>query len=253
MPKPETLDEKIAKALIAEASAVAFLDGLIDDAEKAMVTTKEAAAVARARAVDPRVVDSSALAIAIENESLQKRYANAREQLIKKRNAIELAAAHATWTKEADQVETTRNEVAEEFASTYASILSTFLALAERVRATDQAVNNVNATALNGNRRVEGLDVAVAVIAGVKLPNPEHTQQFIWPAPAPVFMPGLITPAMYSRRYSADWAAAQQEEAEAILKQKREEAQQREAEAQAAFPNTPRWWAGETFGPEKLR
>jgi hypothetical protein len=51
------------------------------------------------------------------------------------------------------------------------------------------------------------------------------------------------------RRYSGDWAIAQEEERAAARKQERAEQQRREDAAAAANPNQVRWWAGETIPP----
>ena len=133
--------------------------------------------------VDPRVVDSNSLAIAIENESLQKRYANAREQLLKKRNQIEFTAAHASWTAQANAADAEAEAVAEEFTSTYASFVTAFLALAERVKNVNQTAHHLSTTRLNGSCSVKSLDVIAKILEGMKLPNPAQVDQFLWPLP----------------------------------------------------------------------
>ena len=177
--KNELLDDKIAVALTADDVSVETLEELIAECEKAISKAKEAASAAHARAVDPRVVDPSALTRAIEQDYYHERYKAAYQQLVAKREKTERIAAHAAWLREADQVEAARNEVEAEFSSIYTSFVNTFIALAARVQAVNQSASHLNMTRLDGRCMVHDLALAAAIIKNVKLPNPEHTDQYL--------------------------------------------------------------------------
>jgi hypothetical protein len=226
MTKRESLDEKIAQALTAEDASVETLDGLIDDAEKAAATTKEAAEVYRARAVDPRILDSSALALAIENENYHERYTNAYKQLIKKRDQAEAATALAAWNQRADAVEAARDEVEAEFADTYQTAVATLVDLFERVQAVNNAVTGLQSPVLDGKRHVKKLDFAAAIMKNVKLPNLERTDQFLWPLFVQPFQVNMSMYNVDSRYIAGNWAEVQREARELLIKK----AQLREAQ-----------------------
>ena len=102
MTNKPSLDTRIAKALADEVVTVAELDQLIEHADKAIATAKQAAAVAEQRALDPTVVDETAFHRATGNSYLARRYKEAHQQLTTKLRAIERKAAHAEWLASAN-------------------------------------------------------------------------------------------------------------------------------------------------------
>lgn len=100
---------------------------------------------------------------------------------------------------------------------------------------------------------VHDLALAAAIIKNVKLPNPQHTDQYLWPSPTPAIRIDQIMPTMTKepRRYSAEWGIAQEEERAAARNQERAEQKRREDADAAAHPNLICWWEGQKFPPGK--
>jgi soluble cytochrome b562 len=138
--RESTLDEKIAAALADDADvSVETLYGLIDEADKAAKSAKELAAASRERAVDPRILDSSALASAIENETHYEKLKNAYQLLVAKLQKTQRIAAHTVWLAQADKVTAEVEAVAKEFTDTYNTFVSAFIAIAARVQSVNAA------------------------------------------------------------------------------------------------------------------
>jgi hypothetical protein len=80
-----------------------------------------------------------------------------------------------------------------------------------------------------------------SIVGELKLPDFEHSVRMAWPPPRTLDS-ALFSPVSDSRRYSADWGLAAEEEARAS--QERQERAEQEAEARANWRG-PRWWEGE--------
>jgi hypothetical protein len=249
MTEIENLDTRIAKALTDDAATPDQLNELIELAAKAAASAEQAAAEARAKATNPRVVDGNAsIAVAYEQEALNKRYTDAHQQLAAKVRKTELAAARAACNEDADKTQTLRDEVEAAFNQGYAEIVEFWAHLVKSVEAMTREVARVNNSAMNDTRRVLPLDQVTKVMAAVKLPDPQNTQRFLWPVPVIPPRMDMLVPTMGkdSRRYSGDWAAAQADERAAARKKEHDERRAREEAALKAHPNQVRWWAGET-------
>lgn len=125
--------------------------------------------------------------------------------------------------------------------------------LLTRMTACDRECHRVNVSAPAGEpRRLAGAELSArglekfsttdpSIARELKLPDFERSVRMAWPPPQ-TFNSALISPVSDSRRYSADWGLAAEEEARAS--RERQERAEQEAEARTDWRG-PRWWKGE--------
>jgi hypothetical protein len=245
-----SLDERIATALTATDTSIEQLEKLIIETETAICAASQAAQDADCRALDVTVVDYDAKGTAIEQHYLTERYEIAHEKLTVQLLQVRAKARRTQWQNDANQVAARRQTLIADCLQNYTVMLAGWTNMMEHVKAVTAEIVRINATAPDNAQHVEDLGLIKQIIAGVRLPNPENPQQFVWPIP--VFInPEEIVPMTFDpRRYSADWWKVQQEEEEAARKLKLEEQQKLQAERDANYRG-PRWWEGEKPAPER--
>jgi hypothetical protein len=162
-----TLDEHIAAALAAPdrpssvfADLIAEVDGAVDQADR---TAREA----RARSVDPAIVDADAHGRATDAEFVAQRLHNALAAL-QELHCEAVAREQATaWQADADAVEANRDKLAAEMAEKYPAATAWVVDFLQRMNACDHEVSRINASAPSfEHRRLLGVELMRRLGAG---------------------------------------------------------------------------------------
>jgi hypothetical protein len=155
-----TPDERIAAALAAPdqpssvfADLIAEVDGAVDDADRT-------ASEARARSVDPAIIDADAHGRAKDAEFVAQRLHNAVAAL-HELHCDAVAREQATaWRGDADAVEAIRDKLAAEMAEKYPAATAWIVDFLQRKEACDQEVSRINASAPSfEHRRLRGVEL----------------------------------------------------------------------------------------------
>jgi hypothetical protein len=246
-----TLEQKIASALTADVKS-ADIAALVAETEVAITQAAEAE---RAKVLDPIVSPDAAMAHGAMTEAafMRERLRTVLPRLQQRYQEVMAHEYHAQWEKDFETVKVKHDALAAEFREVYRQAMAKLVDLLTRMTACDRACYRVNASAPAGEpRRLAGAELAArglerftvadpSIVRELKLPDFERSDRMAWPPPQ-TFDSALISPLSASRRYSADWGLAAEEEARAS--QERQERAEQEAEARTVWRG-PKWWMGE--------
>jgi hypothetical protein len=135
-----TLDERIAAALAAPdllssvfADLIAEVDGAVDDADRT-------ASEARARSVDPAIIDADAHGRAKDAEFVAHRLHNAMTAVQELHREVVAREQGTAWHADADAVEAIRDKLAAEMAEKYPAATAWIVDFLQRKDACDKQV-----------------------------------------------------------------------------------------------------------------
>jgi hypothetical protein len=223
-----TLEQQIASALSSDTkSDVIAL--LITEVETAIIAADKAAEAEREKALDPLASPDAAKARAVMEEAafVRDRLRTVLPRLQERLQQVQAAEYAARWQADFEQVEGQRDELAQEYAATYPSLVAQLVDLFSRAEAIDMDVSRVNGSAPAGERRrlavvelaARNLDSFSAadpsITKAVQLPDWEHSAKTAWPPPRP-FDPSWFAPSPADPRCSGDWWQVKEEEARAL-------------------------------------
>jgi hypothetical protein len=244
MEKPMTtpsLEEKIAAALTKDDLHSADLAALLDEVEEGIHAADEDAEEARARALDPTVLDPGARAAMQDAEFLSKRLQVALPQLQERLQEVEAEEYRARWEPEFEQIEAKRDELANKLAVVYPKCVEELCNLFIEIQKCDYEVARINRTAPRGeSRRLDGVERASlgderSILERLKLPHWASGQPDLWPPPTPVVLPQLPANLLWhpgadwnDEQYRAQHAAERLREAEMVGDYNAEQARLRE-------------------------
>ena len=246
-----TLEKKIASALTSDVES-ADIAALIAETEVAITQAAEAE---RAKALDPIVSpDAGKAHAAVEDAAFMRdRLRTVLPRLQQRYQEVVAQEYLAQWEKDYEAVKVEHDALAAEFREVYQQAAAKLVDLLTRMTACDRECHRVNVSAPAGEpRRLAGAELASrglerfstadpSIARELKLPDFEHSVRMAWPPPQTPDS-ALFSPVSASRRYSADWGLAAEQEARASR-----ECQERAEQEAEAHPNWhgPRWWKGE--------
>jgi hypothetical protein len=193
-----TLDERVAAALAAPdqpsavfADLIAKVDGAVDDADRT-------ASEARARSVDPAIIDADAHGRAKDAEFVAQRLHNALSALQELHCEAMGREQVAAWRADADAVEAVRDKLAAEMAEKYTAATVWIVEFFQRMAACDQEVSRINGSAPPlEHRRLLGVELAARgidnfglndrpIVETLRLPAlvRGYGSAMAWPAPS---------------------------------------------------------------------
>jgi hypothetical protein len=122
------------------ADLVAEVGGAVDDADRT-------ASEARARSVDPAIIDADAHGMAKDAEFVAQRLHNAMTALQELRCDAVAREQATAWQADADAVEAIRDKLAAEMAEKYPAATAWIVDFFQRMAACDQEVSRINGSA----------------------------------------------------------------------------------------------------------
>jgi hypothetical protein len=147
-----TLAERIAAALSDETTSPNLAE-LINEVEAAAASADEKIAEARARALDPTVIDADARTALADAEFNRDRMQAALPQLHTRHQHAVARERAAAWDGEYTEVVTRYNALADEWREAYPPILDKLVDLCARAKALTLEIGRINRTSPPGERR----------------------------------------------------------------------------------------------------
>ncbi len=249
-----SLEQKIADALASNDIKSSDLAALIREAEAAAVAADEAAEQARARALDPRVVDPAARIAVQEAEFRSQRLKAALPQLRTRFTEVKGQEDIATWRVEYERVKEARDKLVTELLDVYPAAIARLIDLFVRIAACDEQVGRINGSPPYGARdrlrsvELEARGVNVLMQPEIDIAKELHLPAFprapnqpvlAWPPRQAPILPAMVMPVMPLHpgpNWAADVAArnqARREESARVANFYREQTKEQEARENA--------------------
>ena len=222
------LEQEIVDALGNADVKSSDLSALIERTEAATVEVDQAAEIVRNKALDPvqspdpKAAREAMVAADFDRDRLCTLVPRLHERL----QQVQAAEYAARWEADFEQVEGRHNELAQEYAATYPSLVAVLVDLFERIEVIDKEVSRINGSAPSGEHRrllqvelvARGLNnfsrTTPPIPKGVQLVDWSASDQLIWPPPQPSIgvLYAMSMVPQRDPRYSNNWAAAVQED-----------------------------------------
>ena len=219
------LEQEIVAALADADLLSSDLSALIERTEAAIPEADQAAEAARSNALDPvlspdaKAAREAMAAAEFDRDRLYTLLPRLQERL----QQVQAAEYARLWEADFEQVQSQRDESAQEYAATYPRLVAQLVDLFERIEAVDKEVSRINGSAPSCEHRrlrqvelvARGLDnftrADPPITKAVQLADWTNSDRLIWPRPqlslAAAF--AMATVPTHDPRYTADWAAAQ--------------------------------------------
>lgn len=203
------LQKRIADALSSDLSS-GDLSELIEEVETAAAEADAAVEEARARAIDPTVLDPEAREIALATEFDRDRLRAAIPRLQERLKSTQDREYYQRWRVDYEVVKAARDTLADEFRTEYPAIVGKLADLLTRMAASDREVMRINIAAPSGAnlhlleaeleaRALANFSTSSPSIAGeLRLPDFDRSTGLRWPPAAPPLWVGLVHEGMMS-------------------------------------------------------
>jgi hypothetical protein len=141
---------------------------------------------------------------------------------------VQAAEYAARWEPDFEQVQARRDELAQEYATTYPRLLAQLVDLFGRAQAVDKEISRINGSAPTGeHRRLLGVELTArdlecfttanpSIALAVQLPDFERSAVLAWPPPKPSMAVQVATSMTYGSHPSANWWEESKERAQAM-------------------------------------
>ena len=224
------LEQSIASALCnAKISSVELTES-IAETEIALRAAEVTAQAEREKALDPIAppdgakAEQTVFAAEFRRDCLRSFLSRLQQQL----DEVEAAENASRRQADYDTVKTERDALAKEFAEQYPSLVGHFCDLFHRAKAIDQKCARINSEATAGeHRHLLGVELTArglenfsisdpSLLETARLPDWKKSDRMAWPPPRTP-LAALVAAAMtppHDPRFTADWAAARQQDEE---------------------------------------
>ena len=195
-PANPTLAERIALALAGNGTPITAeaLNSLFSEVADALLDAEQEVTVAQVRVLDPTVLDDRARTVLDAAIWRRDKLQGAVEALRAKHQQVVAREQRAQWHVAADVVSQKRDELTEEFASTYPELVAQLIELFQRVKEMDQEVDRINGAAPNSEgRRLLPVGVRGDIALNTRLVGLSGQQ--MWPVSAPI-LPEQVMPQL---------------------------------------------------------
>jgi hypothetical protein len=216
------LEHRIADALKADDIKSSDLAALIVETEIAAAAADKTAEEEREKALDPLASPNAAKARAAMEDAA---FASDRLHTVLPRLQARLADVQAAeyaarWEPDFEQVQARRDELAQEYATTYPRLLAQLVDLFSRAETVDKEISHINGSAPTGeHRRLLGVELTArdlecfttanpSIASAVQLPDFERSAVLTWPPPTPSLAVQIATSMIQRPHPGANWSEA---------------------------------------------
>lgn len=222
-----TLEQRIATALSSNTRS-ADLAALTAETESAITQVETTAGAEKEKALNPALSpDPRAARLAMEDAAFAAtRLRKLLPRLQQKLHQVAAAEERARWLADYERVKVKIDQAAKKFAE-YPELAARLIEIFREAEAVDQEVSRVDGSAPAGeHRRLRGVELIArglesftrdspSIAETVQLPDWQDSNRMTWPPPQPLLAAvyaAMMVPQYDPRRYSADWAAAMEED-----------------------------------------
>lgn len=208
------LERKIAAILTSDTVEIADVEQLIGETQQAYADACEAIKQAKARSLDPTIIDRAAFEQIREADYQRARYEAALPRLSSKLVELRNRDAAAAWNARYAALEKQSDKISSQFAEEYCSLTERLVDLLRTMAVVDGEIARLNADAPVGeSRRLANCECQAmgikqtsrnepSIVAQLVLPDWQDSRRLLWP-PARPSLADFVAPPLPHR--GAEW------------------------------------------------